>query len=79
MIKLYFLEWENGLIKAGFTYNGKRYLSLVTSQNRTRFVRSGAAITRNLEQYQLSEAQSAAVEAFMASGDFAVEYAAPIL
>ncbi|MBR4291635.1 MAG: hypothetical protein IKT52_13505 [Oscillospiraceae bacterium] len=79
MIKLYFLEWENGLVKAGFTYNGKRYLSLVTSQNRARFVRSGAAITRNLEQHQLSEAQSAAVDAFITSNDFAVEYTAPIL
>ena len=79
MIKLYFLEWENGLVKAGFTYNGKRYLSLVTSQNRTRFVRSGAAITRNLEQHQLSEAQSAAVDTFIASNDFAVGYTAPIL
>ena len=83
MIKLYFLEVADPVtgfgIRAGFTYNGKRYLSLVTSQNGARFVRSGAAITRNLEQHQLSEAQSAAMEAFIASGDFAVEYAAPIL
>lgn len=79
MIKLYFLEWENGLVKAGFTYNGKRYLSLVTSQNLARFVRSGAAITHNLEHHQLSEAQSAAVDAFIASNDFAVEYTAPIM
>lgn len=78
MIKLYFLELENGLIKAGFTYNGKRYLSLVTSHGGTRFVRSGAACTHNLTRHQLSEAQSAAVEAFTASNDFAVEYAAPI-
>ena len=78
MVKLYFLEWENGLVKAGFTYNGKRYISLVTSQNGARFGRSGAARTNNLTRHQLSEAQSAAVEAFTASGDFAVEYAAPI-
>ena len=79
MIKLYFLEWENGLVKAGFTYYGKRYISLVTSQGGTRFVRSGAAQTNNLERHDLSEAQSAAVDAFIASNDLAVEYAAPIL
>ena len=78
MLKLYFLELENGLIKAGFTYNGKRYLSLVTSQNGARFIRSGAACTHDLTRHQLSDAQSAAVEAFAASNDFAVEYAAPI-
>lgn len=78
MIKLYFLELENGLIKAGFTYNGKRYLSLVTSQNGARFVSTGAAYTHDLERHQLSEAQSAAVEAFKASDEYAVEYAAPI-
>lgn len=38
-----------------------------------------AACTHNLTRHQLSEAQSAAVEAFAASNDFAVEYAAPIL
>ena len=79
MIKLYFLEWENGLVKAGFTYSGKRYISLVTSQNGTRFVRSGDARTHNLTRHQLSEAQSAAVETFKASKDFAVEYPAQIL
>ena len=79
MIKLYFLEWENGLVKAGFTYNGKRYISLVTSQGGALFVRSGEARTHNLTRHQLSQAQSAAVEAFAASNDFAVEYAAPIL
>lgn len=82
MIKLYFLEVADPLlyfgIRAGFTYNGKRYTSLVTSQNGARFVRSGAAINHNLAIHQLSEAQSAAVDAFMASNDFAVEYAAPI-
>ena len=79
MIKLYFLELESGLIKAGFTHNGKRYISLVTSQNGARFVRSGDARTHNLTRHQLSEAQSAAVEAFTASNAFSVEYAAPIL
>lgn len=79
MINLYFLEWENGLVKSGFTYNGKRYISLVTSQGSARFVRSGAARTNNLTRHQLSEAQSAAVDAFIASNDFAVEYSAPIL
>lgn len=79
MIKLYFLELESGLIKAGFTHNGKRYISLVTSQNGARFVRSGDARTHNLTRHQLSEAQSAAVEAFTTSNDFSVEYAAPIL
>ena len=79
MIKLYFLEFENGFVKAGFTYNGKRYVSLVTNQNKDRFIRSGNCRTRNLEQHQLSPDQSAAVEAFLASNDYAVEYPTPIL
>lgn len=79
MIKLYFLELENGFAKAGFTYNGKRYTSLITNQNGERFVRSGNCRTRNLELHQLSPDQSAAVEAFLASNDYAVEYPAPIL
>ena len=79
MVKLYFLEWENGFLKAGFTYNGKRYLSLVISQAGRRFVRSGAAITHNLELHTLSIAQNAAVEAFASSNELAAEYAAPIL
>ena len=78
MIKLYFLELENGLVKAGFTYNGKRHISLVAYQNSARFVRSGDARTNNLTRHQLSEAQSAAVEAFMTSNNFSVEYPAPI-
>ena len=73
MIKLYFLELEPGLVKAGFTYNGKRYISLVASQNGARFVISGEAV------HKLSEHQSAAVDAFVSSGDFAVEYADPVL
>lgn len=73
MIKLYFLELESGLVKAGFTYNGKRYISLVASQNGALFVISGEAV------HKLSGHQSAAVDAFVSSGDFAVEYAAPIL
>lgn len=82
MINLHFLEVADPVtgfgIRAGFTYNGKRYLSLVTSQSGARFVRTGAAYTHNLTRHQLSEAQSAAVEAFTASNDFAVEYAAHI-
>ena len=78
-IKLYFLEWENGFVKTGLTFNGKRCLSLVTNQGGARFVRSGAAVTRNPSLHQLSDAQSAAVEAFMASDEMAVEYPAPIL
>ena len=83
MIKLHFLEVADPVtgfgIRAGFTYNGKRCLSLVTSQAGILFVDTGAAYTHDLEWHQLSEAQSAAVEAFTASKDFAVEYPAPIL
>lgn len=79
MIKLYFLEWESGFVKAGFTYNGKRYISLIRSHSGKRYVRSGAAITHNLELHQLSPEQSDAVEAFVASNEYAVEFPAPIL
>lgn len=73
MIKLYFLELESGLVKAGFTHNGKRYISPVAYQNGARFVISGEAA------HQISDAQNDAVNAFVSSGDFSVEYAAPIL
>ena len=83
MIKLHYLEIADPLlnfgIRAGFTYNGKLYTSLITSQNGARFVRSGAAIAHNLALHQLSEAQSAAVDAFCAGSDYAIEYPAPIL
>ena len=73
VIKLHFLEVADPVtgfgIRAGFTYNGKRYLSLVTSQNGARFVRSGAACTHDLTQHQLSEAQSACV-AMITAGSF---------
>ena len=82
-IKLHFLEVADPVtgfgIRAGFTYNGKRYLDLITSQAGVLFVSTGAAYTHDLERHQLSESQSAAVDAFIASNDFAVEYAAPIL
>ena len=73
MIKLYFLELESGIVKSGFTHNGKRYISPVTYQNGARFVISGEAV------HKLSEPQNAAVDAFVSSGGFSVEYAAPIL
>lgn len=76
MIKLYFLELESGLVKAGFTHNGKRYISPVTYQNGAWIVISGSD---HKTVHRLSEAQSTAVDAFVSSGDFAVEYAAPIL
>ena len=76
MIKLYFLELESGLVKAGFKHNGKRHISYVTYQNGARFVISGSD---GDVPHMLSEGQSAAVDAFASSGDFAVEYASPIL
>lgn len=78
MVKLYFLEWENGLVKAGFTYNGKRYLSLVTSQNGTFYVRTGSAAKHDLILHRLSDKQISAAYDFLMSDNYAVEYAAPI-
>lgn len=79
MIKLYFLELESGLIKAGFTHNGKRCLFPVSSQGGSWYVETGASVTNNRERHSLSKAQSAAVDAFIASRSFAADYAAPIL
>lgn len=78
MIKLYFLEWSSGCLQAGFTYNGKRHLSLVTTQNGTAYVRTGSAIKHDLTLHRLSAAQIAAAHDFLQSGQYAVEYAAPI-
>lgn len=79
MIKLYFLELESGLVKVGVTYNGKRCLSLVSSLGGSWYVETGAAVTDSRALHRLSAAQSAAVDAFIASKAFAVDYAAPIL
>ena len=79
MIKLYFLELESGLVKAGFTHNGKRCLSPVSSQGGAWYVETGAAVTNSRERHSLSKAQSSAVDDFIASKSFAVDYAAPIL
>ena len=83
MIKLYFLEVADPKtgygIRAGFTYNGKRFLSLVSTQNGTSYVRTGSAVNHDLTLHQLSNSQISAVYDFMLSKDYAVEYAAPIL
>lgn len=82
MIKLYFLEVADPLtgfgLRAGFTYQGKRYTSLVISQNGTAYVRTGMAVTHDLVLHRLSPAQVAAVHDFLESPDMAVEFAAPI-
>ena len=79
MIKLHFLEVADPItgfgIRAGFTYNGKRFLSLVSTQNGTAYVRTD----HDLTLHQLSNSQISAVYDFMLSKDYAVEYAAPIL
>lgn len=83
MITLHFLEVADPAtgygIRAGFTYNGKRHLSLITSQNGTVYVRTGAAVNHDLTLHRLSDSQISAVYDFMLSDDFAVEYASPIL
>lgn len=83
MITLYFLEVADPLtnfgIKAGFKYNGKRYISLVTSQNGKYFVTTGAKATHDFTRHELSPEQAAAVEAFKESPEYAVElFANPV-
>lgn len=83
MIKLLFLEVADPMtnfgIKAGFRYNGKRYISLVTYQNGVYYVTTGTKAANDFMRHELSNDQSAAVEAFKLSDDFAIDYAAPIL
>ena len=83
MIKLHFLEVADPVtgfgIRAGFTYNGKRFLSLVSAQNGTAYVRTGSAVKHDLTLHRLSDSQISAVYDFMLSEELAVEYAAPIL
>lgn len=78
MITLDFLEVADPLtnygIKAGFKHNGKRYISLVTSQNGVYFVTTGAKATHDFTRHELSSDQTAAVEAFKNSSDYAVEF-----
>ena len=78
MIKLHFLEVADPVtgfgIRAGFTYNGKRYISLVASQNGTYFVTTGAKATNDFSRHELSAEQAAAVETFKESPEYAVEF-----
>lgn len=82
MIKLHFLEVADPVtgfgILAGFTYNEKRYLSLVTSQNGTFYVSTGSAAKHDLLLHRLSDKQISAAYDFLMSDEYAVEYAAPI-
>ena len=82
MIKLHFLEVADPVtgfgIRAGFTYNGKRYLSLVTSQNGTFYVRTGSAAKHDLLLHRLSDKQISAAYDFLMSDEYAVEYTDPI-
>ena len=82
MIKLHFLEVADPVtgfgIRAGFTYNGKRYLSLIISQNGTFNVRTGSAAKHDLLLNRLSDNQISAAYDFLMSDEYAVEYAAPI-
>ena len=78
MIVLHYLSVADPLtnfgIHAGFKYNGKRYVSLVTSQNGDYFVTTGAKATHDLCRHKLSAGQIAAVEAFKESEDYSVEF-----
>lgn len=78
MIILYYLNVADPLtnfgINAGFKYNGKRYISLVTSQNGDYFVTTGAKSTHDFYRHKLSAEQIAAVEAFKESAEYSVDF-----
>lgn len=75
-MKIWFFEGdpETGLIKAGYTVNGKRFVSLVWSQAGQLFVNTGAKITGDLQRHDFSAAQTAAYREFISGKSWSVEY-----
>lgn len=75
-LKIWFFEAdpETGHIKAGYTVNGKRHVSLVWSQAGSLYVRTGAKITGDLQRHDFSAAQSEAYRAFVAGKGWSVEF-----
>ena len=83
MIKLYYLEIADPVtgygIRAGFTYNGKRYTALVVSRGHMIGVSTGTVRDHDRLYHPFTENQISAAWAFMNSGSYSVEYAAPIV
>ena len=75
-MKIYFFEAEpaTGFVRAGYTVEGKRYLSLVMSQDGRLYVTTGARITNDLCFHWFSDAQTAAYQSFCKGSRYSVEY-----
>lgn len=75
-VKIWYFEGdpEMGFVKAGYTVNGKRYVSLVWSQAGQLYVSTGAKITGDLVFHWFSEKQTAAYKAFCEGSKWAVEF-----
>ena len=69
MVKMYSLCAKNSFIFADFIYNGRYYRSAVRSQDDVYYVVTGSKMGCDLIRHDLSETQSAAVAAFIASNE----------
>ena len=69
-MKIYFFERdpETGIIKAGYTLNGKRHLSLVCDSE------SDKPYVATNERHYFNEAQTAAFREWHVSGAWSIEY-----
>lgn len=74
-MKIFFFEIdESGLLKAGYSVDGRRHISLIWSQAGKSFVKTGAAITHDLKRHNFTDAQEAALNSFLASDARTVDY-----
>ena len=75
-MKIWFFEAdpEMGGTKAGYTVDGKRYVSLVWEQAGQLYVTTGKRITGDLRRHDFSPAQAAAFKEFCESSSWSVDY-----
>lgn len=75
-MKIWFFQTDpkTGLTSAGYTVDGKRYVSLVWSQAGQLFVTTGARITGDLRQHDFTPAQTAAYKEYCEGSAWSVEY-----
>lgn len=74
-MKIYFFSRDpvTGLYEAGCKANGKRFVSVVWRQGMDLYVKTGAAITKDLQRYNLTATQVKAFSDFVDSGAYSFE------
>lgn len=79
-MKIYFFEIDpdTKAVRAGFTYNGKRYTGLVYAQNGESYVVTDAKATTDPERHNFTQNQENHLSAFLCSPLYSIEFAEAI-